>query len=464
MNWKGSFGIDIGLEAKHVASVLGVNGMPLQAKTVKFSSDPDELEALVSRYAPDIETRKDITVSMEPTGNAWVLLSAFFRVKGFRVFLVKTQKSYDLRRFIKRHTKTDSLDAKALAKLPFIFPEDMNEYVPPSKESSALERLVKSRETIVSKTSGYKNRVYSHFQLLNPFVLQEFGTNRFTQLAKAFYSRYANPLKAVEIGRKRFCAYLAKHGYGSPSPELLDSLYNACEKAARLHKINTDENGQRHYDLEIQAELVQNDLDIIAFFEKKVKKLEEEIGVFYKKVDPQMVLKNMKGFGGEIVAPGVIALSGPFPRFSKINNYLGLIGLVPKTSQSSTSNKEGMKITKAGKKLLKKYYCIAAETARQWDVEVAACYHRHINNGLHHNQAICAVANMLARRVYAVMKRRDEALARNDTKALGKIGYELRDLKGNPITSQQAREIILRDYPSKKVQKERAIMKKEKAA
>jgi len=331
MNWKGSIGIDIGFEAKHVAFVLDDCGMPVRTKTVKFSSDPDELEAFVSRFAPEVEKRKEIAVSMEPTGKAWVLLSAFFQVKGFRVFLVKTQKSHDFRKFIKRHTKTDSLDAKALSKLPFTFPEEMNEYVPPSAESSSLEQVIKARETFVAKASGYKNRVYSHFQLLNPFVLKEFGANRFTQLARAFYDRYANPLKAVESGRKRFCAYLAKHGYGSPSFEQLDSLYDACEKAARLHRINTNEKGNRPYDLETQVMLVQDDLNIIDFFEKKIKKLDGEIEELYKKVDPYMVLTNMKGFGGNIVAPGIIALSGPFGRFSNVKSYLGYIGLVAKT-------------------------------------------------------------------------------------------------------------------------------------
>jgi len=54
---------------------------------------------------------------MEPTSNAWVSISAFFISRGCRVFVVKTQKAHDLRKYFKRHAKTDGIDSKALAKM-----------------------------------------------------------------------------------------------------------------------------------------------------------------------------------------------------------------------------------------------------------------------------------------------------------------------------------------------------------
>ena len=87
---------------------------------------------------------------------------------------------------------------------------------------------------------------------------------------------------------------------------------------------------------------------------------------------------------------------------------------------------------------------MAAEVARHWDVELAEFYHRLLDRGLHHNQAICAVANKLAVRVYAVMKR----MADNDCNPAA-IPYQLRDLAGNPIDKKTAKQIINEKYPGK---------------
>lgn len=64
-----------------------------------------------------------------------------------------------------------------------------------------------------------------------------------------------------------------------------------------------------------------------------------------------------------------------------------------------------MGITKAAQKLLKKYLYMAAETARQYDPEFAAFYDRLTKKGFHHLQAVCALANKMAGRVYALMNR-----------------------------------------------------------
>lgn len=50
----------------------------------------------------------------------------------------------------------------------------------------------------------------------------------------------------------------------------------------------------------------------------------------------------------------------------------------------------------------------------------------------HHKQALCAVANRLANRIYSVLKRGTP--------------YALRDIGGSPITMAQAKSIILERY------------------
>jgi hypothetical protein len=72
---------------------------------------------------------------------------------------------------------------------------------------------------------------------------------------------------------------------------------------------------------------------------------------------------------------------------------------------------------------------LAAETARRFDPQLAAVYYRErVEKGHVHTQAVVAVATRLADRIWKVF-------------TTGKA-YELRDLEGKPITSEEARKLI----------------------
>ena len=86
----------------------------------RFRTDPDELDALWARLPGDLE---QVEVVMEPTRNAWVALAAWFRRRGAKVVLVPPEQSADLRDYYNKHTKTDRLDSKVLARLPLLHPE-----------------------------------------------------------------------------------------------------------------------------------------------------------------------------------------------------------------------------------------------------------------------------------------------------------------------------------------------------
>ena len=85
----------------------------------RFRTDPDELDTLWARLPKDAER---IEVVMEPTRNAWVALAAWFRRHGATVVMVPPEQSADLRDYYNKHTKTDRLDSKVLARLPLFAP------------------------------------------------------------------------------------------------------------------------------------------------------------------------------------------------------------------------------------------------------------------------------------------------------------------------------------------------------
>ena len=71
-----------------------------------------------------------------------------------------------------------------------------------------------------------------------------------------------------------------------------------------------------------------------------------------------------------------------------------------------------------------------------------------VNKGKHHKQAICACATHLLDRVLVVL-REDKA-------------YELRDVNGTPITSQQARAMIAEHYTVQQAVRQRTTKRQRK--
>jgi transposase len=62
---------------------------------------------------------------MEPTRNAWVVLASWFERKGAKVVMVPSEQSADLRDYYSKHTKSDRLDSKILARIPLLHPEGL---------------------------------------------------------------------------------------------------------------------------------------------------------------------------------------------------------------------------------------------------------------------------------------------------------------------------------------------------
>jgi transposase len=59
-----------------------------------------------------------LEVVFEPTGPAWMPVAVFFARRGHAVFRVSSAKTADLRRFLRRHAKSNGIDAETLARLP----------------------------------------------------------------------------------------------------------------------------------------------------------------------------------------------------------------------------------------------------------------------------------------------------------------------------------------------------------
>ena len=97
-------GIDVACRADHRASLADERGEFIWSSW-KFRTTTTDLERLWAKIPADAS----VTVIVEPTRNA----------------LVPPEQSADLRDYYNKHTKTDRLDSRVLARLPLLHPEGL---------------------------------------------------------------------------------------------------------------------------------------------------------------------------------------------------------------------------------------------------------------------------------------------------------------------------------------------------
>ena len=119
-----TLGVDVACRAAHQAS-LAINGKLVWSGR-KFFTRPDQLEKLWADM--DLDDPGELTVVVEPTRNAWIVLAAWFRRRGAKVVMVPTTQSADLRAYYSKHAKNDRLDSALLARLPLLHPEGLREF------------------------------------------------------------------------------------------------------------------------------------------------------------------------------------------------------------------------------------------------------------------------------------------------------------------------------------------------
>lgn len=437
-------GIDLAITGPHKAAVMEADGS-FVGKTFSFDRSFEGFEYLLKRATPKDDPTCQLIFVLVPTSKVWIPLCCFLIQKGHTVFSVSPQKAADLRRYYKRHTKSDRIDAQVLAKLPLIDPENLNQLWLPDSVVGALKGYCKQRDKIVGSISGRKRRIEAHFTSANPKLMEAFGKNKFTAMSRAFLRHFVDPFKVKRFGLQKLTQFLKKHSRGRIRSELPQKIFDASVDTTRIYQ-QTKSQGQLPFDFQQVQDEINIELDIMEYEEQKVALLDEKIAKLYEQVDPDKALQSLRGFG-PVNSANILGIVGNFLRFPNVKAYQCYCGGVPRKKQSSDHDIKGLSISKAAHGLLKKSYHMAAETSRRYDVEDAALYDRLIKRGLHHNQAITALARRLEARSYAVMKRVQEA--QNGLRDKNTVPFQLRDLDGTPITPEQARQIVQDKYPSK---------------
>lgn len=412
-----TLGVDVAVRAAHQAT-LARDGVTVWCGR-KFWTRPAELERLWADL--DLADPAELTVVVEPTRNAWIVVAEWFRRRGARVVMVPTTQSADLRRYYSKHTKNDRIDSELLARLPLLHPEGLREYSGQGP-ADALRRLVKQRSTMIKRRTAVYARIDALVELLGPAWYAVLGSN-YGIAALEFLARYADPQTVIRLGQARLSRFLIARSRGAWREDHAAGLIVAAKETLTLW-------GPQGMDFAELAEDIAHEAEQALFLTRQIKQIDERVANLYADADPDGIVASAPGVG-PVISAVIAGRIGDPHRFTSLAAIRAYTGLVPKVSQSGVSKVESS-ITKAGDPLLREMLCTAADQARKVDPQIAAKYQRLMAGDRHHDSAICHLATLLVTRIATCMRNGQP--------------YALRDVDGTPITEAEGRAIVKDRY------------------
>src|SRR5690348_12784978 len=188
-------GIDLGIASRHSVRVLEPDGQVVcRSSCVPTVESLAAVEGAALAGAP-AGTR--LSVVFEPTGPAWLPIAVFFARRGHAVYRVSSAKASDLRRFLRRHAKSNGIDAETLARMPLADPGGLQPLELPGANMAALDRRVRACGRLTQAASEHKTRIKDLVRQLMPMTPL---TGDIGKADLAVLGRYADPRALMAAG------------------------------------------------------------------------------------------------------------------------------------------------------------------------------------------------------------------------------------------------------------------------
>lgn len=411
-------GIDVACRAEHRATLADDRGEFLWSNW-RFRTTVADLEQLWDKVPDGAE----VMVVMEPTRNAWVPLAGWFRARGAQVVMVPPEQSADLRDYYNKHTKTDRLDSRVLARLPLLHPDGLRQ-IEDLGPAESLKRAVRRRSSLQKRRTAAMQRIDCLVEMMGPGWADVLGAGNYTKTALTILERYADPNALKRLGRKRLTNLMVSVSRGQWTESKADQLLAAANETLQLWNAGGLDFVQLAADIATEVRVVKT-------IDTELETIQERIAELYAEADPDGIVISVPGLKVTLAA-GILGRTGDLNRFANLAGVRSFTGIVPKVDQSGISDRH-KGLTKSGDPGLRQTLYLAAEQARRVDPTLAARYHRLVvKEGKHHVSAVCSVASVLITRIAACWRTQQP--------------YQLRDVDGTPITESQGRAICADRY------------------
>ncbi len=422
-----TIGIDLAVRAEHRAVVVDERGEYV-TPVVPFHTAPVELDRLLAQArasAPGCA----LQAVMEATAMSWFPVAVYLHRQGVRVYVVNSQQVADLRRYYKRHAKSDRIDARVLARLPLVNPDQLHPLHLAPATALACQRGCRESDRLTQQVTASLNRLRAIDRWAWPGLEASVFPDPFTAAGRWFRQHWYDPRPVLAAGATSLRQQWQESGVNpADSGEWAEPLVQLAHEVLTLYGGDGTYLDYAYLQAEVQREQARLQATEAAQHVLQLKTVRR----LYRQLHPSRHLETIKGVGQDGAAVFASFIGDP-KRFSSTRACRSWSGLVPDSRQSANTEAKGLHITQAGPNLVKKFAYLDADTARQWDPQLAALYYdQMVRKGKHHNQALCAVATHLLDRILVVL--------RNDRP------YVLRDLDGTPLTVAQARAMVLQRY------------------
>lgn len=412
-------GIDLAVSAKHKAMILDPASNEFIGGQLTFRARPADLAQLLEQARKEAAADMQVIAIVEATGMAWYPVAVYLERHGVEVFRVNGQKTKDFRRALWKHTGSDQIDSRVLARLYQIAPDRLSRCPLPDGDLLALQRACRAYARWREEDTALQNRM----RAIDCWAWD--GLHKLIPTAAQPWMRqyWYNPWRVQEAGEAALTdAWLATT---TTRDEEVAWVGRWVERAQQMTTLYGSE-AQVGYD-DLQATMCHALALRQQLAQEQTRLTTEKILPLYHHLFPACPLTTLQGVGLQSAAI-YRAFIQDIDRFPTVEKFRLWCGMVPRSKQSGDSEAKGMSLTKAGPNLVKATLYLNAEVARQWDVQIAVIYHRQmVEYGKHHTQAVCACASHLASRIYALLKEQRP--------------YQLRDLQGQPLTATASRDL-----------------------
>src|SRR6266516_2922907 len=238
-----TIGLDLAVRAAHKAVVLDERGH-FCTPIITVHTQPSELDHLLIR-AREGAPSDEVQIVMEPTGMAWFPIAVYYARQGVASYLVNSQEVADLRRYYKRHAKSDRIDARVLARLPLVNPEQLHRLHLPSAKALACQRSCKQLDRVSTHIIAIQNRVQAIDRFAWPGLEEQVFADPFAPAARWMRAHWYDPCRVLEAGAAKIREQWQASG------EAADSAGAWCEAlvdlAAEVMAFYGDGNGYQKF-------------------------------------------------------------------------------------------------------------------------------------------------------------------------------------------------------------------------
>jgi len=348
-------GIDLGIASAHTVVVLTGDGREVcRRKCVPTAESLGWIEQQALQGAPE---GARLEIVLEPTGPAWLAPVVFFGRRGHACYRVSSQKASDLRRFLSRHAKSNSIDAETLARLAIVAPETLLPIELPGANRASLDRRVRACDRLTNEATNHKVRIKDLVRQLLPITPL---TGDLGKADLAVLERWADPNVLLKVGKARLTAVIAKTSNNHLGADRAEEWLAAARISVELY------GGDSAVAFTDLAAEVATEVRLLRAIGRELDDHAEVREVAYRNVDPWELARSLPGLG-EVGGPVLVAVMGRSQRFARGGQFKSFTGLVPRSSETGDSERKGQPMSKAGSSMLRSQLVRSAEHARHQD-------------------------------------------------------------------------------------------------